>query len=498
MGFLDQFNQSFQQPIPQLQRQQPPIQITAAPFPQPEPLPAPDPSEELFNAFKENVLNPPQRTQMTYPPNILAGLTKALDVARTPTDYEKNRVFVDGNAYQKARVFDDPATGKRHFIEPYKQPGFMENVMKAMPEAVSVAPAILNQQHADAMTDWDIKNKGLGAAINAQSSMELARQRGAQADYLSQKPDIERDKIAIQRLTAEERVRVSQLKTLTDRELEQMRIDGRITLAEYNATQAMKRVEAQQAGATQRTAMTIEGNQVLEKIRQKGRIDLEDLRSLNDEELEKLRQDGRIDLESRRHINRELEIRSRGEETRKTKTTPGGSDASKYPTQDRVATQKRVSEVLAANPEWKKKEWVTFNEQGFPVIATPEDKNGPDEITYRAIRDAVFPQQKQNKDVNLPVESGTTKANTPAQVTAPAITAPAAPPAPAAVASPAKPAPVKVNPPSSGGRGGGSGVDQKTKDNARIQQAATDLLRKNGKPVTPANIEYVIKNKLVQ
>lgn len=479
MGFWDQFNTA-SNPIPQVQRQQP-VQappITASPFGPQQPdeevfVGAQDPSEELFTAFKNNVLNPPQRTQMTYPPNILAGLTKALDVARTPTDYEKNRVFVDGNAYQKARVFDDPATGKRHFIEPYKQPGFMENVMKAMPEAVSVAPAILNQKRADEMADWDLRNKGYAAAISADAQMQLGRQREAQADYLGQKPDIERDKIAVQRLTAQERVRVSQLKTLTDAQLEQMRISGRISLAEYNATQAMKRVEAQQAGATQRTQMTIEGNKALEKIRQTGRIELEDLRSLNDQELEELRQDGRLDLESRRHINREIEIRSRGEETRKTKTTPGASsanDASKYPTQDRVATQKRVSEVLAANPEWKKRNWITFDDNGFPLITSPEERNGPDEVEYRRMRDAVYPQKKG--DVNLP-----------APITAPASSAPASP-LPADIPSslnlpgqaerdakfPPKPVPVKpvtaptppatpkVNPPNvGGGRGANPG-----------------------------------------
>lgn len=506
---MDQFNQSFnqQQPIPLLQRQQQPPrapQITASPFGPQQPdqevtVGVADPTEELYEAFKNNVLNPPQRTQMTYPPNILAGLTKALDVARTPTDYEKNRVFVGGNAYQKSKVFTD-TEGKQHFVEPFRQPGFMENVMKAMPEAVSVAPAIENQRRADELADWDLRNKGYASAINASSQMELGRQRAAQADYLSQKPDIERDKVDISRLTAKERVRVSQLKTLTDAQLEAEKQAGRITLAEYNATQAMKRVEAQQAGATQRTGMTIEGNRVLETIRQKGRVDLEDLRSLNDEELERLRQDGRIDLESRRHINREIEIRSRGRETRETKAAPGsGNDASQYPTQDKVRTQKRVSEVLAANPEWKKNEWITFNEQGFPVITTPQDKNGPDEVEYRRMRDAVFPREK--KDVNLPATSGAAPSNTSAPITAPAITPSTTPPAPANVKPPTVPQPTKVNPPNiGGGRGGGppGGVDQKTKDNARIQQSATDILRKNNKPVTPANIEWIIKQGMVK
>lgn len=483
---MDQFNQSFmQQPIPQLQRQQPVVpEITASPFHPGIPdeevsVGVADPNEELLQAFKQNVLNPPQRTQMTYPPNILAGLTKALDVARTPTDYEKNRVFVDGNAYQKARVFDDPATGKRHFIEPYKQPGFMDNVMQAMPEAVSVAPNILNQKRADEMGDWDLKNKGLSAAISAQAQMELGKQRSAQADWLTARPDIERDKLLISRMTAEERVRVSQLKTLTDAQLEQMRISGRLSLAEYNAVQAMKRVEAQQAGATERTRMGIAGSQALERIRQAGRIDLEDLRSLNDQELESLRQDNRLDLESRRQINREINIRAQGQQNRETKAAPSGATPATYPSQDRVATQKRVAEVLATNPEWKSKGWITFDANGFPLITTPEERNGPDELEYRRIRDAVYPQQK--KDVNLP---------------SPGVTAPVQPPTnPAATAKPNAPAPAPAKPATPPKQ---SGVDPKTVENARIQKAASDLLKQNGKPVTPANIEYVIRQGMVK
>ena len=428
MGFMDQFNQSFlqqQQPIPQLQRPAVP-QITASPFPSQQPMQSiveGEPGEELFNAFKHNVLNPPERTQMTYPPNILAGLTKALDVARTPTDYEKNRVFVDGNAYQKGKVFTD-AEGKQHFIEPYKQPGFMQNVMQAMPEAVSVAPAVLNQKRADEMADWDLKNKGLSAAINAQSSMELARQRGAYADYLEQKPDIERDKVAISRLTAEERVRVSRLKTLTDRELEQMRIDGRITIAEYNAVQAMRRVEAHEAAANQRNAAT---NASAEK-----RVGMQ--------------QEGATERSGAGIASRE-KIAEQEEAGRNTRSSQ--SSAGNYPSQDKVRTQKRVSEALAANPEWKKNKWVEFDDNGFPVIKTPEERGGPDEMEYRRMRDVIFPQQK--KDVNLPAqEAAPITAPSPINLPSQAERDQKFPPNPVPVAPPTNQTP-KVNPP--GGRG---------------------------------------------
>lgn len=508
MGFMDQFNQSYgQQQIPLLQRPQQPIQapqITASPFGPQQPDEevtvgaGPEPGEELFNAFKQNVLNPPQRTQMTYPPNILAGLTKALDVARTPTDYEKNRVYVDGNAYQKAKVFDDKTTGKRHFIEPYKQPSFMQNVMQAMPEAVSVAPAIENQRRADEMGDWDLKNKGYAAAINANSQMELAKQRGAQADWYSQRPDIERDKLELSRLTADERVRVSRLKTMTDRQLELERQSGRMSLAEYNAVQALKRVEAQQAGATQRVGMqqagatertdkVIAGNQALEKIRQTGRIDLEDLRSLNDQELEELKQDNRIDLDSRRHINREIEIRSRGREARETKTTPGAinpqSSAGNYPTQQKQAAINKANEVLNTNPQWK--DLITFDPQsGMPRLAEPSDPwfGEPDYTEYDKAYEALY-GRKRGAGVTAPTAPAAPTNKTPTSTTT-------TPPKQSTNTTTTPGATPKVNPPNT--------VDQQTKDNARRQQAATDILRQNKKPVTPANIEWVIKQGMVK
>lgn len=480
MGFMDQFANAFRQtqqaapyaqapaqpmmvnnqapqiqvdPIPQLPMRQPQYPTITAPSPTIDEevfAPVQDSSEELFEKFKQNVLNPPQRTQMTYPPNILAGLTKALDVARTPTDYEKNRVFIGGNAYQKAKVFKDQE-GKEHFVEPYKQPGFMQNVMQAMPEAVSVAPAIQNQKRADELADWDLQNKGISAAIGAQSQMELARQRGAQADWYGARPDIERDKLTIARLTAEERVRVSQLKTMTDRELELARQQGRLSLAEYNAVQAMKRVEAQQAGATervgmqqtgatQRTAMTIEGNKVLEQIRQRGRIDLEDLRSLNDQELEQLRQDGRIDLESRRQINREINIRKQGEQNRETKAAPGapGSSAGNYPTQQKQAAINKANEVLNAHPEWK--DLITFDPQtGMPRLEEPSDPwFGAQDFTEY---DKAY-KELYGRDRN-PAATGSTTTTPPATPTTPTTTTP--PKASPNTTTP--PGTPKVNPP---------------------------------------------------
>lgn len=403
-----------------------------------------------LDLFRQSVMNPPKRTQMTYPKNTLAGLTEALKIAATPTDYEKNRVYVDGQAHQQVRAIKDPTTGQIRYVNKYKQPGFMEQVMKAMPAAVSPAVDILNQPYEDAVADWEMRNKGLTAAVNAEANMALAGQRQAQAGYTAQRADIERDKIAISRMTAEERVRASRLKTLTDEELQMMITNRQITIADANNAAAMRRVEVQQAGATQRTGMQQEGATQRTGMQQSGANYRVGQQQAGADRRVAAQQAG---ANQRNAAN----ISARGQ--------------SGY--QERLRQQQNAAEFINQNPEAA--DYISFDAQGFPTIS--EDM--PDELkefAYEAIH------RPPRRDVVLPAPPQT--GGTPAPIQQPQPTVP--PPSVAAPTTPKQPPKQQ------------SAVDPKTKMIAERQKAASDLLRENNKPVTPANIRWVIENGMVK
>jgi len=333
---------------------------------EPEP-PAP---QSTLDAFRESVLHPPVREHMTYPKSTLNGLTKALEIASTPTDYEKNRVYVDGQAYQQAKAWKDPATGQTKFINKYKQPGFMEQVMKAMPAAVSAGADVANQPYADAVADWEMKNKGLGAAATAEANAALANQRNATAGYTAQRPgleqqkiDISADRVSVSRMTAEERVRASQLNTMTDREKLQMLQDGRISIADMNNAAAMERVNAQQAGATERTGM-----------QQTGANQRTDATIAGANQRNEATNAASIE---RTHVA--------GAEARQTKGTPSANAGmtSQLPTQQIKAHQLRANEGIQTNPKWRN--WLSIDQNGMVEIEPPSEHwydSGPTHKEY--------------------------------------------------------------------------------------------------------------------
>lgn len=349
------------EPIPTLTR--PPQFPTSLGYDESISAPVEEPQSSL-EAFRQSVLHPPQREHMTYPKSTLNGLTEALKIAATPTDYEKNRVYVNGQAYQQVRAYKDPTTGETKFINKYKQPGFMEQVMKAMPAAVSSSVDILNQPFEDAKADWEMKNKGLASAVNAEAQMALAKQREASAGYTGQRADIERDRIAVQRMTAEERVRASQLNTLTDEEKLQMLQEGRISLADINNAAAMQRVQAQQAGALERTNVQQTGANQRTAATQAGA---------------NARTAATVAGANQRNAAR-IEA---------SKNTAGVT--SQLPTQQKVALQNKTQQLINQHPEWS--DYISFNDQGFPIIEPPSTGwfgGGPDKATYDAIYNALY------------------------------------------------------------------------------------------------------------
>lgn len=327
-----------------------------------------------LDAFRESVLHPPQREHYTYPKSTLNGLTKALDVARTPTDYEKNRVYVNGDTYQKARVYTDKVTGEKKYIQQYKQPGFMEQVMKSMPEAVSGATDMLNQPHADNVADWELKNKGLGAAVNAEANMALAGQRNANAAAIPRRLDQKDREIDIKNMDAETRRRLSSLKDLPESVKTQWLIDGRITVAEYNAQAAMKRVEAQQTGANTRTGMQQTGANARNAASITGAKERND--ADNKAAGERNAATNTAGLE-RTH--------AAGDEARKTKGTPSADAGitSQLSTQQKVGHQLRATQAVQDHPGWKN--WLSIDENGMVQIEEPS-KNwfdpGPTQKEY--------------------------------------------------------------------------------------------------------------------
>lgn len=316
------------------------------------------PEMATLEAFRRNVLNPPKRTRMTYPKNILAGLDAALKIAAEPSPTERNRVYIGGKAYQKQQVYTDPTTGEKKFMTNVKDPSFMSQVMRAMPAAISPAVDILNQRREDEVGDWELQNKALKEAVGAESQMALAQQRSAQAGAIPERVRQGQERIDISRMTAEERVRVSQLNTLTDEQKLQMLQAGRISLAELQAAESMKRLER---GGEIRSG----------QIAQQGAIT-----------------SGQI--ERRGGIARDI-ARIRGEEARKTKAASGatgGASVADYPTQQRVAMQAKAAQIANQNPEWA--EHISINEEGFPEIEAPTWYGGPDKATYDKIYEAIY------------------------------------------------------------------------------------------------------------
>ena len=363
---------------------------------------------ELMDAFKRSVLNPPERTQMTYPKSTLNTLEAALKIAATPTEYEKNRVFVDGNAYQKQRVMYDPVTGEQKFITNVEKPGFMKPVVQAMAAGGMQGPIdVLNQPYQDEVADFKLRHEALKDAVTAEG---LNRQRLAQAGYTGQRAGLEQQKIDINRMTAEERARVMQLNTLTDAQKIAELQAGRISLAELQAAEAMKRVQAQQTGATERTRMQQTGAGERTAATQAGA---------------NARAQAAIASAERRVQMQQAGANERNAASIRARAATGGQSE----TQNRVEIQRRAAELLATNPELS--DSITWDENGFPVI------DSDDPVVTEQLYGNIYGAStgSTGKNINLPAPP---TAVTPSGQTAP-IGTPQMQMAPGATAAPTPP-----------------------------------------------------------
>lgn len=329
----------------------------------------------ILDAFRQSVLNPPQRTHMTYPKSTLNGLTEALKIASTPTDYEKNRVFIDGKAYQPAKRYKDPTTGEIKYIQKYKQPSFGEQVMKAMPAAVSPATDILNQPYQDAVADYELKNKGLQQAATAEGQMALAGQRNANAAAVPQTTAAKTTTANAAMMNAQTKARLADLQTLTDEQKITLLQKGKVTLQELRDADAMERVDAQQSGADRRTEMQQEGANKRTAATIAGA-------------------NSRNAASNAAAYQRVLEG---GNQARITKSTPSANAGatSQLPTQQKVALQDRTEKYLNANPSLRG--YVEYSDQGFPRVSA----DAPDDIAMQ-LHQAMYGGQ----DINLPAPSG--------------------------------------------------------------------------------------------
>lgn len=372
-----------------------------------------DPETDMLRKFQQSVLNPPD-TRMTYPKSTLNGLTAALQVAATPTDYEKNRVYIGGNPYQQAKVYTDRTTGEKKYIQPYKQPGFMEQVMKAMPAAVSGSTDILNEINQQPMEDWKLKNQGMIQAIGAESQIALANQRNANANAAGTRADQAQQKIDISRMTAEEKVRASQLNTMTDAQKQAALLSGKVTLQDMNNAAALLREREQQAGATTRTGMQQTGANARTAAQQTG------ANERNAATITAAGERNAATIAGAGERN-EANIASR----LKLKQTPsaGANATSQLPTQQIKAAQLQASKAIQDNPKWES--YLSIDQNGMVHIDPPSMhwwENGPDEKTYNAIKDYLrqgMPTQSSGGAAAPITDTGTTKPNTSSSTTPP-------------------------------------------------------------------------------
>jgi hypothetical protein len=356
----------------------------------------------ILDAFRQSVLNPPQREHPTYAPNTLAGLQKGFEVAATPTDYEKNRVYVGGHPYQQVKAYKDPATGQTQFINKYKQPGFWEQFMKSMPAAVGAMPDVLNQPYKDAVFDYELKNKGLTAGANAEAQMALTGYRDAQARAVpgTTQARLMTAEAALSRANTAERLAI--LKDLSDSERLELVQRNKISQIEAQQAGRMAQITAQQGGANERNAANIKSRETIARAQIAGRMSVAELNNLADEDLENLKHDHSIVIEGvKGAVDRELVI-ERAKQARATKAAPSGTAGatSQIPTQQKVAEQERVNQFKNAYPRLAS--YVSINMDGFAQIEPPSKwwgDPGPTQEQYKEIFRYIYgkepPSQQQ-------------------------------------------------------------------------------------------------------
>jgi hypothetical protein len=332
--------------------------------------------ETALSALKRNVMNPPE-VPFEYPKSAAAGITEALKIAAEPSPLEKNRVYVDGKAYQKQQVITD-AEGKKHYVTNVHEPSFMQQVMRAMPAAASAAPDILNAQAQRPIAEWEMRNKALTGAANIEKTEEtnraLAAQRYANAGVIPQREarltdqgqqrleqgnvrlDQGQQKIDVSKYNAETKRQLAQLHDLPDSEKLRLLQEGKITMQNLKDASDLREIEAR-GGEARKT----------EGVKQEGRKEIQEMRGEQATE----------------------QIGARGEESRKTKeTAPGGAGATaQLPTQQKVAQQMRATQATREHPEWKKYISTDPNTGMVEIMppATGYFSRGPDKETYDAM-----------------------------------------------------------------------------------------------------------------
>lgn len=379
------------EPPPLINRGAPSVSVPGA-YQQPgmpeEEMAQPGGSSTL-DAFRQSVMNPPQRTQMTYPKSTLNGLDAALKIAAEPSPLAKNRVWVNGQAHQKQQLYTDPETGEKKFITNVHEPAFMDQVMRAMPASISGAIDTLNQPHADAVTDWELKNKGLGAAAKAEADSALAAQRNANAGAVPTKlAQIDRG-LDIKSMDAGTRAKLASLRNLTDSQKLEMLHQNKITLQDLNSAAQLERLE--RSGEIKSDQIAQQGDIRTGQIAQQGGIT-----------------SGHIEQRGQQAIE---QIGARGAEARGTKIAPGNTNASvtnSSHTQQRQAAVNRASEVINAHPEWADKISIDPVSK-MPVIAQPNDPYfGDQDFTeYDKIYEALY-GKKRGAETAAPVATPTT------------------------------------------------------------------------------------------
>jgi len=371
-------------------------------------------ADDMMQQFRDTVLNPPQRQHMTYPDSTLGALDAGFKIAATPTDYEKNRVYVDGQAYQQTKQFIDPVTGEKKYINKYKQPGFMEQVLKAVPAGLPAVTDILNQPQKDAEADWKMKVEGLQKGIQAESNLALSQQRSAQAAAIP--------------INAETKRRLSELKDLPDSVKQQMVNDNRITVAEMQISGAMKRAELGTASAMDLQILRgiqgmevqgLRGGQALQQIDRRGQNQqlitalqgqnqLANTAAVGQNQLTQIgaREQAQARLQQSQGVITAQQIAQRGELAQRLeqqrakdalvqKAAPGWSAVNQSNSQQKIALQDRAMEVANATPGLA--EHITFNDQGFPVIDPELDPQ-----TASDVYEAIYGEAASTNNINIP------------------------------------------------------------------------------------------------
>jgi hypothetical protein len=333
--------------------------------------------ETALSALKRNVMNPPE-VPFEYPKSAAAGITEALKIAAEPSPLEKNRVYVDGKAYQKQQVITD-AEGKKHYVTNVHEPSFMQQVMRAMPAAASAAPDILNAQAQRPIAEWEMRNKALTGAANIEKTEEtnraLAAQRYANAGVIPQRE---------QRLTDQGNVKLDQAQQKINQN--QQKIDhlmSRQDLTESEKAALADRYKKEQMSLKadyDKQLQEMRGGQRIEQIGAKGDVD-KDIQELRGSQ--RMEQIGAGGEEARKTAG------VRGSEARETKAvTPGGAGAtSQLPTQQKVAQQMKATQATREHPEWKKYISTDPNTGMVEIMppATGYFSRGPDQETYDAM-----------------------------------------------------------------------------------------------------------------